>query len=81
MPDPFNEIREEYHTKFEIVLNELKHFALKRAKEKKEECEMFNRCLAEAKKRVDEESWAACKKFGATKKRVCGHSHAGSMLL
>ncbi|KAI9094323.1 hypothetical protein DFS34DRAFT_243321 [Phlyctochytrium arcticum] len=69
-PEPFGDLRDEYQAKFDVVVNELRHFALKRAAEKKEELDSFTRCVAETKAKTDQESWNRCKRFSGSKKRL-----------
>ncbi|KAJ3159993.1 Dynein regulatory complex subunit 3 [Geranomyces michiganensis] len=68
-PDPFHDLADEYGAKVAVVVNELRHFVLKRAAEKKEEQAMFSKCLKEAQGKIDGDCWTACKKFNATKKK------------
>ncbi|KAJ3020829.1 Dynein regulatory complex subunit 3 [Thoreauomyces humboldtii] len=68
-PDPFHDLRDEYGAKVGVVVNELRHFVLKRAAEKGEEYDAFARCLKEAQGKIDAECWAGCKAFNANKKK------------
>ena len=44
-PIAINELKEQYKAKFEVIVNELKHFALKKAKEKSDEIQLLHSCL------------------------------------
>ncbi|KAJ3415179.1 Dynein regulatory complex subunit 3 [Chytridiales sp. JEL 0842] len=49
------DLQDDYHAKFDIILNELKHFVLKKHHEKEDEIAMFRNCLASSKKEVDDD--------------------------
>jgi hypothetical protein len=61
-PTQINELKDEYREKFEIVVDELKYFVLKRSKDKNEEILSLELCMKnvldetdmEGKKRLDE---------------------------
>ncbi|TPX64203.1 hypothetical protein SpCBS45565_g06062 [Spizellomyces sp. 'palustris'] len=78
-PEPFTDLRDEYQAKFDVVINELKHFVLKRSTEKQEELEMFRKCLIETKEKTDAESWGKCKKFSGIKKRIQQSNNPGEI--
>ncbi|KAI8914006.1 hypothetical protein DFJ77DRAFT_465521 [Powellomyces hirtus] len=68
-PDPFHELRDEYGAKVAVVVNELTQFVLKRAKDKRDEVDLFAACLRDAQAKIDAECWMACKRFNAVKKK------------
>ncbi|KAJ3287744.1 Dynein regulatory complex subunit 3 [Borealophlyctis nickersoniae] len=68
--DQVNDLKEEYHAKFEVVTNELKHFVLRRSQEKSDEMAMFKSCLREAKGERDEECIKQLNRYQHLKKQL-----------
>ncbi|KAI9002253.1 hypothetical protein BC832DRAFT_560967 [Gaertneriomyces semiglobifer] len=74
-PDPFTDLHDEFQTKCEVVINELKNFVLRRVKERQEEEGMFMDCLKSAREKVDGECMERLKAFGGVKKRLLQGIH------
>lgn len=70
-PVQINELKEEYRTKFEIVVNELKHFVLKRSNDKKDEIQSLETCIQGVKNESDQEAAHRLNEFLHQKKEVC----------
>jgi hypothetical protein len=70
-PAQINEIKEEYRVKFEIAINEMKHFVLKRSNDKKDEIKALMACVANVKGGLDKEAIARLNEFQHNKKVVC----------
>jgi hypothetical protein len=64
------DLQDDYHAKFEVILNELKHFVLKKHSEREDELSMFRNCLASAKKEVDDDCIKKIDEFSHYKKTV-----------
>ncbi|KAJ3107631.1 Dynein regulatory complex subunit 3 [Phlyctochytrium planicorne] len=52
-PDRIQDLQDDYRAKFEIVVNELRHFILKRHSERQDEHKSFRECIRTAKAEVD----------------------------
>jgi hypothetical protein len=64
------DLKEEFRAKFEIVVKELKHYVLKKAKEKEEETRNINNCLNGVKNASDATSKNQLNAFYHRKKQV-----------
>ena len=69
-PNQINELREDYKEKIEIVINELKHFVMKRSNDKKEEIKSIEICMKNARNDSDKESRKRLDQFMHDKKEV-----------
>ncbi|KAJ1564306.1 Dynein regulatory complex subunit 3 [Cladochytrium tenue] len=70
-PDRLTELQEAYRAKFEVVVDELKQFVLRRHAEKQEEEAMFDECLRTAKADVDR----------SCRERMDAYSHEKKMMI
>ncbi|KAJ3123148.1 Dynein regulatory complex subunit 3 [Nowakowskiella sp. JEL0407] len=64
------ELRGDYRAKFEVIAKELKHFALKKNKDKADEFEMFQKCKWDAKMEKDEDGIKQLHKYQNVKKQL-----------
>ncbi len=69
-PAQISELRDIYREKFEIVINELKHFVLKRSHDKKEEIASLESCMKNVRYEVDKEGKKRLNEFLHDKKEV-----------
>ncbi|KAI9357346.1 hypothetical protein DFJ73DRAFT_821505 [Zopfochytrium polystomum] len=64
------DLQEAYAAKFEVVLNELKHFVLKKHAEKNDEIAAFHDCLNATKNEIDAECLTKLNKYSHFKKQM-----------
>ncbi|KAJ3027082.1 UNVERIFIED_CONTAM: Dynein regulatory complex subunit 3 [Siphonaria sp. JEL0065] len=69
-PDRTMDLMEEYRAKFEVVVNEMRHFALKKRAEMDDELKQFNECLAGTKKETDGECIKMLNTYSHFKKKL-----------
>ncbi|KAJ3099516.1 Dynein regulatory complex subunit 3 [Physocladia obscura] len=69
-PDRTMDLQEEYRAKFEVIVNELRHFALKKRAEMNEELNAFNECLKQTKKETDGECVKMLDDYSHLKKKL-----------
>jgi hypothetical protein len=69
-PVQINDMKEEYRAKFDIAVNELKHFVLKRSGDKADEIESLKSCLSSVKAESDQKSILKLQEFQHQKKEV-----------
>ena len=69
-PAQINEIKEEYRAKFEIAVEEMKHFVLKRSNDKKDEVKALMECVLRVKGEADKEAISRLDEFQHNKKMV-----------
>ncbi|KAI8834562.1 hypothetical protein BJ741DRAFT_565416 [Chytriomyces cf. hyalinus JEL632] len=64
------DLQEEYRAKFEVVVNELKYFALKKRTEMNDEMNSFNECIQQTKIETDGECIAMLNHYSHFKKQL-----------
>ncbi|KAI8830849.1 hypothetical protein BC829DRAFT_426505 [Chytridium lagenaria] len=69
-PDRIQDLQDDYRAKFEVVVNELRHFVLKRHSERQEEHKSFMDCMQNAKGEIDGECLKALDKYSHYKKQM-----------
>jgi hypothetical protein len=62
------EMREDYKAKFDVIIKELKHFQLKKSKERTEEILLIEQCTSKVKQVSDSECIAKLEKYQHQKK-------------
>ncbi|KAJ3198692.1 Dynein regulatory complex subunit 3, partial [Dinochytrium kinnereticum] len=68
--DRILDLQDDYRAKFEIVVNELRHFVLKRHSERQDEHKSFKDCINNAKGEVDSECLKALDRYSHYKKQM-----------
>ena len=69
-PSIIYEMREEYRAKFDIIVNEMKHFVLKKSGEKQSEIAQIRECIKNVKKSSDSLCLIKLEDFQHKKKEV-----------
>ncbi|KAI8622252.1 hypothetical protein BC830DRAFT_1163028 [Chytriomyces sp. MP71] len=64
------DLQEEYRAKFEVVVNELRHFALKKRAEMNDEAKSFNDCIHQTKNETDGECIKMLNNYSHYKKKL-----------
>jgi hypothetical protein len=75
-PVQINDLKDQYRAKFEIVVDELKHFVLKRSEDKKEEINSLMACINGVMKETDSVSVVKIKEFMHNKKGAFKIAHS-----